>query len=311
MDEAERILGAFARDPALLAFARQVLRPATAPVRRARPTGVRPSQPVAIEREYARLTTAVADVTGEALRSLVLAWARRGGDAGGLRADLADLRSRLVNAQAVEAEVQRIAERIATWNAVDMARVLGVPLDTRGTRALDALSVWRAQQGALVRSVAEQQIERVEREALALVTDDVSTSPLERARRIVGATEEQARAVAAAVERGVARGVRAEDLAAALEEELGISQRRAQIIARDQVLAANAQLTRQQHTDAGVEEYEWSTSGDDRVRPEHERANGQIFRWDGGGAPGAGVKGASAHPGEAILCRCVALPHFG
>lgn len=107
------------------------------------------------------------------------------------------------------------------------------------------------------------------------------------------------------------RGTRAEDLAAALEEELGISRRRAELIARDQVLAANAALTKQQHQDAGVEQYEWSTASDDRVRPEHERVNGHVFRWDGEGAPGAGVKGASAHPGEAIQCRCVALPHFG
>lgn len=310
MDEAERILGRFARDPEMLAWARQVLRPPSA-VRRARPTGVRPSQPLAIEREYARLTVAMADVTGEALRAVVLAWARRDGDADGLRADLAALRRRMLQAQAVDAEIQRIAERIATWNAVDMAKVLGVPLNTRSPRALTALSTWQTRQGALVRSVAEQQIERMEREAIALTTDDVGGVGLARARQIVGVTEEQARAVAAAVERGVTRGTRAEDLAAALEEELGISQRRAQLIARDQVLAANAALTQQQHRDAGVEQYEWSTSGDDRVRPEHERANGQVFRWDGGGAPGAGVKGEAAHPGEAIQCRCVALPHFG
>lgn len=316
----QHILGGMALDPEALAFAREVLRVGSAP--RGRKTGVRPSQPYAVEQEYARLTRAVASATGDALRVLVMEWARQGGDVDGLRRVLTNLRHRLIGAREVEAEVERIAYRVTLWNAVDMAQVLGIPVDVRA-KSTEALSLWRLRQVALVRSVAEQQIDRVEQAALAFVADsvvvDAPATPLHqrgvhgvgRARQIAGATEEQARAVAASVENAVARGTRAEALAETLQDELGISQRRAELIARDQILAANAALTRQQHQDAGVDEYEWSTSGDDRVRPEHEHANGKIFRWDGSGAPAAGVKGASAHPGEAILCRCVALPHFG
>ncbi len=79
-----------------------------------------------------------------------------------------------------------------------------------------------------------------------------------------------------------------------------VSDSRAELIARDQVLSLNAQITAQRQQDAGITEYVWTTSQDERVRPEHEALEGQTFSWDD--PPDEG------HPGEAVMCRCVAFP---
>lgn len=85
----------------------------------------------------------------------------------------------------------------------------------------------------------------------------------------------------------------------------------AKLLARDQIAKLNGQLTKQQQTDAGVNEYIWSDSGDSRVRESHHRLNGKKFRWDDPPVvtpPGKPVR--RCHPGEDYQCRCVALPVF-
>lgn len=85
----------------------------------------------------------------------------------------------------------------------------------------------------------------------------------------------------------------------------------AKLLARDQIAKLNGQLTKQQQTDAGVNEYIWSTSGDSRVRETHKKLDGKKFRWDDPPVvtpPGKPVR--RCHPGEDYQCRCVALPVF-
>lgn len=79
------------------------------------------------------------------------------------------------------------------------------------------------------------------------------------------------------------------------------TQKRAKLIARDQTQKLNAAITQSRQEALGIEEYEWQTSGDERVRDTHRRKNGKIFRWDDPPAD-------TGHPGEDIQCRCVALP---
>ena len=71
-------------------------------------------------------------------------------------------------------------------------------------------------------------------------------------------------------------------------------------IARDQTTKTIGGLTEIRHRELGLEGYEWSSSGDERVRPTHEANNGTLFRWDS--PPDTGP------PGSEILCRCVAIP---
>lgn len=95
-------------------------------------------------------------------------------------------------------------------------------------------------------------------------------------------------------------GGRVEDLADELQKGLDFSESRANLVARDQTLKLNGQLTRVRQQNAGISEYVWTTSRDERVRPEHQDLDGQTFRWDNPPSPG--------HPGEDYQCRCTAYP---
>lgn len=94
-------------------------------------------------------------------------------------------------------------------------------------------------------------------------------------------------------------------LAGALEDRVGVSSSRAQLIARDQTLKLNASVTRTRHEAAGVTRYRWSTSNDERVRPRHKELNGKTFAYDD--PPDTG-DGDTNNPGEDFQCRCVAIP---
>ena len=57
---------------------------------------------------------------------------------------------------------------------------------------------------------------------------------------------------------------------------------------------------------AGVNEYTWSTSRDERVRPMHAKLEGQRFAYDD--PPETTEDGETNNPGEDWQCRCIALP---
>ena len=95
-------------------------------------------------------------------------------------------------------------------------------------------------------------------------------------------------------------GSRWETIASHLEQEEGIATRRAATIARDQVSKYNGALNQAHQQAAGIEHYEWRGAMDARERPEHVALQGLVFAWDS--PPPIG------HPGEPIMCRCVAVP---
>lgn len=85
-----------------------------------------------------------------------------------------------------------------------------------------------------------------------------------------------------------------------------VARSHADLIARDQVLKLNGELQQMRQTKAGITEYVWSTSNDERVRPEHADLDGKRFSWDD--PPESGANGEHEHPGQGISCRCVAIP---
>lgn len=95
-------------------------------------------------------------------------------------------------------------------------------------------------------------------------------------------------------------GLRVEEIAQRLVERGDVSESRATLIARDQTLKLNGAITQTRQENAGISQYTWSTSLDERVRPEHAALEGQTFDWSSPPSPG--------HPGEDICCRCVAIP---
>ena len=71
-------------------------------------------------------------------------------------------------------------------------------------------------------------------------------------------------------------------------------------ITRDQTSKTVGNLTQIRQQQLGVEQYEWVTSQDERVRPSHSANSGLLFDWHN-------PPGATGHPGEDIMCRCVAI----
>jgi SPP1 gp7 family putative phage head morphogenesis protein len=106
--------------------------------------------------------------------------------------------------------------------------------------------------------------------------------------------------VSSLIESAHAEGLRVEVLAHELRERFNVSDSRAELIARDQVLKLNGQINRHRQLSAGVEEYVWLTAGDERVRESHAALDGQTFSWHSPPAVG--------HPGQDFQCRCQAIP---
>lgn len=101
------------------------------------------------------------------------------------------------------------------------------------------------------------------------------------------------------------RGDRVETLRNVLLERYNVSQSRADLIARDQTLKLNGQITKKRQTDAGIREYRWNTSRDDRVRPTHRDLHNTTQSWNN---PPRVAPGRYEHPGGDYQCRCIAVP---
>lgn len=124
---------------------------------------------------------------------------------------------------------------------------------------------------------------------------------------ITNVVDETKRRVEQVLIQGARSGVRVEDLAQQLQAAVGFSESRARLIARDQVLKLNGELTELRQREVGVEEYIWDTSDDERVRPDHALLDGTTQRWDSPPIVDRRT-GRRAHPGGDYSCRCTARP---
>jgi SPP1 gp7 family putative phage head morphogenesis protein len=110
--------------------------------------------------------------------------------------------------------------------------------------------------------------------------------------------------VKGAVEKSWSTGQRWESLATEVKRIGQITERRARIIARDQVGKLNSRFNEVRQISIGIEKYSWSGVLDRRERPSHRAMEGSIQRWD---SPPL-VDGENVNPGMAISCRCSAIP---
>ncbi|MDO9417023.1 phage head morphogenesis protein [Pararhizobium sp.] len=85
----------------------------------------------------------------------------------------------------------------------------------------------------------------------------------------------------------------------ALVEQYGITDRRAQTIARDQMGKFHADMDQIRQQQAGIDEYEWRTVADERVRERHRQLNGTVYKWGQSTGAEQGLP-----PGKPVLCRC-------
>lgn len=110
----------------------------------------------------------------------------------------------------------------------------------------------------------------------------------------------------------VRAGGRPSTIAAQLQKQFGITQRRAKMIARDQTSKINSELSRIRQTSAGFPYFEWVDSDDERVRDRHQyladhvtQYGKGVYRWDDLPLSDSGEPIA---PGMDYQCRCIARP---
>lgn len=139
-------------------------------------------------------------------------------------------------------------------------------------------------------------------------------------------SEQHFKNVRTVVYQGVAGKTAPTTIAQRLQEETGVSERRAKLIARDQTSKITSQVTQRRQEQAGIRYYRSIDAGDERVsgRPGGRYPNAKISCWgiarrDIGfgkgvykvseGAEWAGEK--NLHPGRHhVACRCTASPVF-
>jgi SPP1 gp7 family putative phage head morphogenesis protein len=128
---------------------------------------------------------------------------------------------------------------------------------------------------------------------------------------ITGLTDEVAKRIEQRLLDLVTHGASTKKIADVFVSEFGWAKRRAAVIARDQAAKWSADLNRIRQVSAGITEYDWMCSLDERVRgnptgkyptsrPSHWDRHGRRFRWDKRPADGP----TDGHPGEPPLCRC-------
>lgn len=168
-------------------------------------------------------------------------------------------------------EAENIGAQVARYNKKQFEKmtnsVFGIDIFIDQPWLQDQLKLFASQNAQLIRSLPAQELEQV----------------------------------AGIIERGLQEGARFTSITQSLQERYSITKRRAKLIARDQTSKLNASLTKLRQQELGVDEYEWQTAGDERVRPSHKAHDGKRFKWD---KPPADT----GHPGTDINCRCVAVP---
>lgn len=107
-------------------------------------------------------------------------------------------------------------------------------------------------------------------------------------------------------------GLLPNEIAKQLQEQYGVTQRRARFIARDQTAKVNGEVSKQRQIDSGFEYFQWIDSDDQRVRHSHEDIaeamtpyGKGIYKWSD--LP-TNDRGEKIQPGSDYGCRCTAKP---
>ena len=138
--------------------------------------------------------------------------------------------------------------------------------------------------------------------SMSRATQDVFQATLQEQVNLIKSIPQQyLTQVASIVNQGVQVGRDAHVIAKQLEEQYGVTKRRAALIARDQNNKATATITRVRQLEAGIRTARWLHSGGGaHPRPEHVAYSGKEYDIE----KGAWVDGEWIWPGIKINCRC-------
>ena len=142
--------------------------------------------------------------------------------------------------------------------------------------------------------------------------DYVQASIYDNVRLIESIPQQYLTQVDSIVMTNVRAGGRPRAIEKLLQEQFGVTERRAKLIARDQTSKLNGDLNRMRQTSAGFPYFAWDDSDDERVRHRHSEiadkvtAYGKgVYRWDN---PPLSDRGTPIIPGQDFSCRCIGRP---
>jgi SPP1 gp7 family putative phage head morphogenesis protein len=138
--------------------------------------------------------------------------------------------------------------------------------------------------------------------------DLLKVKTLEFGKLITNMGDDHITKISGIVSRGVTTGARAEEIAKEIFEVTKMTERRAQLIAIDQIQKANGVIS-QQRKEQLSDEYIWRNMDDRKVRGNpnglypkvkysHWDREGKTYKWSDPPPDG--------HPGKAVKCRCIA-----
>jgi SPP1 gp7 family putative phage head morphogenesis protein len=199
------------------------------------------------------------------------------------RVELGEVFDRVREGELTKPFLERMFHLVDQQAANDLQRVVPVPMKDTLPRAAELQQEWVDRNTSLIR------LEQRARQEVARIVD----APIRE-------------------------GVRVEEIRDRIQARMNVVRSRAELIARDQTLKLYGQIQEERQTQAGIEEYTWSTSLDERVRGNpsgiypkshgnHWKLEGRTFRWDD--PPVVDEKtGRKEHPGGDFQCRCAAIP---
>ncbi|CAH9013195.1 head morphogenesis domain protein [Vibrio phage 455E52-1] len=107
-------------------------------------------------------------------------------------------------------------------------------------------------------------------------------------------------------------GMRPSAINKQLQDQFGVTERRARVISRDQVSKASNGLAKKRMESSGFKYFQWIDSKDSRVRSRHKHIANKVTKYGKGiysfsDLP-IGEQGVPVTPGQPIQCRCVMRP---
>lgn len=92
-----------------------------------------------------------------------------------------------------------------------------------------------------------------------------------------------------------------------IENNYNTTYKKAKRLARNETSLVLSEYSKQKYIQNGITRYRWQTSGDERVRSDHQELNGKIFEFNNPPITDKAT-GARANPGNFYNCRCIAVP---
>lgn len=206
---------------------------------------------------------------------------------------------RLLSAKLTDAMSKLESADFSTWEEILLA--LEKMLDDQASHDEDVLAKAFSHIDDATRAGLQRQLERLAGKSLWLgvFPQGLLDGFVDEHKKLIKMVQrEHLDKIGLILKRGIREGRLQKDIVKDLRQLTAMSKRRSMLIARNAPLQYSGALTRHHQTSAGIKQYRWQTSHDERVRESHRTRDGKIYSWD---SPGL-------HPRSEVNCRCDAVP---